>query len=82
MEVVVQNRYIKNVFIKILRNSQVNTCAQFFFIINKAATLLQRNSGTGVFLLILRYFSEKPSFVELLLTTDFGNVIMWRLTPV
>ena len=45
---------VKKVFLKILQNSQENTCARVSFLINLLALDLQlylkRGSGTGVFL--------------------------------
>ena len=51
---------LKKVFWKISQNSQENTCARVSFFNKvaglKPATLLKRDSGTGVFLSILRNF--------------------------
>ena len=51
---------LKKVFWKISQNSQGNTCARVSFFNKvaglKPATLLKRDSGTGVFLSILRNF--------------------------
>ena len=41
--------FCKKGVLEILQNSQKNTCARVSFF-NKAATLLKRDSGTGVFL--------------------------------
>ena len=53
-EAVVQRCSVKKVFLEISQNSQENTCARVSFF-NKVAdlrpaTLLKRDSGTGVFL--------------------------------
>ena len=51
---------LKKAFWKISQNSQENTCARVSFFNKvaglKPATLLKRDSGTGVFLSILRNF--------------------------
>ena len=57
-EAVVQMCSVKNVFLKLSRNSQENTCARVSFLIKLQATLLKKESGTGVFLLILLNFQE------------------------
>ena len=57
-EAVVQMYSVKNVFLKPLQNSQENTCARIFFLIKLQATLLKKESSTGVFLLILLNFQE------------------------
>ena len=53
---------VKKVFVKNSQNSQENNYARIFFVIKLQATVLQvyskRNSKTGVFLWILRNFSE------------------------
>ena len=40
----------KKVFLEISQNSEENACARVSFLIKLQATLLKRNSGTGVFL--------------------------------
>ena len=40
----------KKVFLEISQNSDENACARVSFLIKLQATLLKRNSGTGVFL--------------------------------
>ena len=53
---------VKKVLVKNSQNSQENNYARIFFVIKLQATVLQvyskRNSKTGVFLWILRSFSE------------------------
>ena len=51
-EAVAQKCSVKKVFLKILQNSQENTCARVSFLIKLQAssTLLKGESGTGVFL--------------------------------
>ena len=46
--------FIKKLFLEISQNLQEHTCASVSFLIK--LTLLKKNSGTGVFLLILRNF--------------------------
>ena len=51
----------KKLFLEILQNSQKNTCARVSFLMKlqaKPATLLKKDSGTGVFLWILQNFQE------------------------
>ena len=53
-EAAVQGCYVKKVFLKILQNSQENTCTRVFFLIKLQALGMQiyekRDSDTGVFL--------------------------------
>ena len=46
------------IFLKISQNSQENTCAGVSFLIKLQARSEKRDSGTGVFLWILRNFQE------------------------
>ena len=57
------------VFLKILQNSQENTCARVLF--NKLHW--KRDYGTGVFLWILRNYKQHP-LTEHLLTAAFVNI--------
>ena len=57
-EAVVQMCSVKNVFLKLSQNSLENTCARVLFLIKLQATLLKKESSTGVFLLILLNFQE------------------------
>ena len=52
VEAVVQRCSAKRVFLEISQSSQENSCARVSFLIGLQgpATLLKRNSGTGVFL--------------------------------
>ena len=50
-EAVARGCSVKKVFLKILQNSQENTCAGI-----RPVTSLKRDSGTGAFLWILRNF--------------------------
>ena len=45
-------------FLEISQNSQENTCGRVSFLIERSATLLKKDSSTGVFLWILRNFEE------------------------
>ena len=59
-EEVVMRYSVKKVFVKISQNSQENTCVKVSFLTKSQARGLQlylkRESGTGVFLWILRNF--------------------------
>ena len=55
-------------FLKISQNSQKNVCARVCLFFNKVvdlrpATLLKRDPGTGIFLWILRNFSENLFYI-------------------
>ena len=52
LETAAQRCSVKKVFLAISQNSQENTCARVFFLVKLQA----RDSGTGVFLWILRNF--------------------------
>ena len=60
---VVRRCSVKKMFLKISQNSQENTCARASFSIKLQASGLQlhlkRDSGTVIFLLILRNFQER-----------------------
>ena len=68
----------KKVLLKILQNSQENTCARLSFSIKLQALFLQlygkRDSGTGVFLWILRNF-KKHLFYRTLLDDCFYSYL-------
>ena len=52
---------LKKVFLEISQNSKENTCARASFLIKlqvAPANLLKRDSGTGIFVWILRNFKE------------------------
>ena len=66
LEVVVQRCFVKKVFLEISQNSQENTCVRVSFLI-RPATLLKRDSDTGVFLSILRNFFLQNTSGQLLL---------------
>ena len=59
-ETVAKSCSVKKVFLEVSQNSQENTCARVSFLIKLQASGLQlyqkRDSGTGVFLRILRNF--------------------------
>ena len=71
----------KGVLLEMLQNSQENTCARVSFIIKLQALGLQLNfkkySGTGVFLWILRNFSEHLFTEYLWATSSYipGNIL-------
>ena len=65
-----QEVFCKKVFLKILQNSQGNKCAIVSFLIKlqaKACNFIKKKTDTGVFLWILRNFSENVFFAEHLL---------------
>ena len=56
-EPVVRRCSVENLFLKILQNSQKNICVRVSILIKlQPATLLKRDSDTGVFLWILQNF--------------------------
>ena len=62
MEAVAQRCPVKKAFLEVLQNSQKNTCVRVSFLIKSQAiglkppTIIKRDSGMSVFLLILRNF--------------------------
>ena len=58
-EVVVRRCSTEKVVLKISQNSQENTCVRLSFLQPPACNFKKRDSGTGVYLWILRKFQEQ-----------------------